>query len=161
MIEVNKEIIMNYLMQKSLELSQRPVVTETTRRVMEIRNNLAGKVDRTVKKVAGTLGLVVRDDITRTNHHVRGVKHNVAELTKTVKNLQDQLRESEGKIQEYDAKLKESENRTAEYQARLKDSGAKIREYESRLQEFEAKIRDLEKKAAGPPYPINAPVREA
>lgn len=161
MIEVNKETISNFLMEKSLPLTQNPRFVEATRKVIELRNVVNSRIDATVKRVAHTLHLVVDDDIYRTNHALRGVRYDVSELVKTVNHLRTQLRESEEKNREHQDRIGEYETALSESKATLEESGAKIREYEARLRDYQTKLDALQQKEGEPPYMINPPVREA
>ncbi len=103
---VDKEKLKNYAMQKSMVMMQNPRVMNAAMKAIEMRGKLNDRVDNTVNKVAESLKLVVKEDITKTNHALKDIGHNIKDLSETIETLQKQLKKSEAKIKKLEKQNK-------------------------------------------------------
>jgi archaellum component FlaC len=91
---VDEEKIRIFAMRTSKAILQSPKAMKVIMKAFEHRNKTKAKIDDTVNKVAKTFNLVVKNELTETNHSIRALKDNVKELTETVEDLQKQINKS-------------------------------------------------------------------
>ena len=102
MVFVDKERFRMFAMRRSIGMMQNPKVTKAIVKAFEHGNKTKAKLDDTVDKVAKTLNLVVRNEMTETNHSIRALENKVKELTETVEDLQKQMNKSAPKKKKAD-----------------------------------------------------------
>ncbi len=98
MNSANKERLSLYMMRAGAALMKRPGLIRAVEKSLARQDALKSQIDSSLNAAARALCLAVQEDMEKTNHAVRGLKHHNNDLAKTVGDLQSRLKKSGARL---------------------------------------------------------------